>query len=94
MIGCPKIKRIVNKSVYQKVRDRDCTCLWGLEAKDGCVGMLAPHHIKTRGSGGDDVPENMIVLCKKHHDQAHAHIISPEQLLALLDRFYHYRRPA
>jgi hypothetical protein len=90
MPACPKHKRVVDKKVYQEVRDRDGTCLWGLIAKDGCVGMLAPHHIKTRGAGGDDAKENMIVLCKKHHDEAHAHKISPQQLFDLLTFFYGY----
>jgi hypothetical protein len=42
----------------------------------GC-GILArpPHHIKSRGAGGKDNPENLLSLCLSHHtggiDSAH-----------------------
>jgi hypothetical protein len=29
------------------------------------------HHIKSRGSGGDDRAENLIPLCRKHHTLWH-----------------------
>ena len=29
------------------------------------------HHIHTRGSGGTDDPDNLIVVCPFHHDQIH-----------------------
>lgn len=41
--------------------------------KKGCLGcgrfgwFVRPHHIKTRGSGGDDSPWNMVPLCDDHH---------------------------
>lgn len=31
---------------------------------------IDPHHIKTRGSGGDD-PANIVPLCRRHHDELH-----------------------
>ena len=31
---------------------------------------LEIHHIKTRGAGGKDIPENLIVLCHKCHQKA------------------------
>jgi 5-methylcytosine-specific restriction endonuclease McrA len=73
-------RRIVDKSFYQKVRDRDGCCLWGLISQDGCEGKLEVHHVISRGRGGDDALDNGIVLCKKHHVQAHRHEISVEQL--------------
>lgn len=30
-----------------------------------------PHHVKSRGAGGDDVPENLMPLCLKHHTEIH-----------------------
>lgn len=30
-----------------------------------------PHHIKPRGAGGQDIPENLIQLCSLHHTEAH-----------------------
>ena len=31
----------------------------------------APHHIRTRGSGGGDESENLLALCTTHHTEAH-----------------------
>lgn len=45
--------------------------------RDGCCvvagGMmgLAPHHIKSEGSGGSDDLSNKVTLCYIHHKQAH-----------------------
>jgi hypothetical protein len=41
-----------------------------------CFGDLDPHHIKSRGSGGGDIEENVILLCRRHHTLAHAGKIS------------------
>ena len=30
-----------------------------------------PHHIKTRGAGGKDDPENLLELCREHHAEFH-----------------------
>ena len=30
-----------------------------------------PHHIKTRGAGGQDNQENLIELCREHHIEVH-----------------------
>ncbi len=34
-------------------------------------GMWAehPHHIRTRGAGGDDDPRNLLALCTTHHTE-------------------------
>ncbi len=40
---------------------RDCAC-WA----------EAPHHIRTRGAGGDDEPINLLSLCMEHHIEVHA----------------------
>lgn len=38
----------------------------------GCgVSSDAPHHLRTRGAGGKDTPDNLLSLCTVHHRQAH-----------------------
>ena len=32
-----------------------------------------PHHVRTRGAGGGDEPENLLGLCVLHHRQIHDH---------------------
>jgi hypothetical protein len=52
--------RIVDDNVLEMFRWRPC---------DAC-GLRAPSdpaHIKTVGSGGDDVPSNLMSLCREHH---------------------------
>lgn len=73
---------------------RDGFCLYGLIKRDGCCGMLSVHHIKTRGSGGDDDPKNLITLCQKHHDEAQSYKIPVADLHAILTRFYGYEYEA
>ena len=48
------------------------------------------HHITFRSRGGDDSMENIITLCAKHHDQAHRHQISPEELTEVLAKFLQF----
>ena len=31
----------------------------------------APHHIRTRGAGGNDESGNLLALCTTHHTEAH-----------------------
>jgi hypothetical protein len=40
--------------------------------KKGCGDRLEVHHVKYRSQGGSDAPNNLIVLCKKHHKALHA----------------------
>ena len=30
------------------------------------------HHVKTRGRGGSDEPDNLLALCTEHHGWVHA----------------------
>jgi 5-methylcytosine-specific restriction endonuclease McrA len=83
-------KRKVDKSVYEKVMERDGTCLWGMIHHDGCSGRLHMHHIKFRGRGGDDTMGNLITLCARHHQQAHDHLIAPEELTECLEEWMEY----
>jgi predicted restriction endonuclease len=44
------------------------------------------HHIKYKSAGGKDELENLIPLCKKHHDHAHriGGWIDPEELYEIV----------
>lgn len=44
-----------------------------------CRGQLDPHHIQRRSQGGRDIPENLIVLCRAHHDWVHEHPLLAEE---------------
>ena len=35
-------------------------------------GPIDPHHIIFRSQGGEDTMENLITLCRYHHDEIHA----------------------
>ena len=75
----PKVSRIVNIDAIRRERDIGI-CLYGFMAKDGCSGGLEVHHINTRGSGGGDTEDNLILLCRLHHNRAHQGLISKQQL--------------
>lgn len=49
----------------------------------GKAGVTHSHHIKTKGSGGDDKEENLIELCPICHDLVHRGKIKREQILRL-----------
>ena len=93
----PKLKasRIKDSEFNAQIRRRDKVCLVGLRRKDGtCTEGVDCHHIETRGSGGDDVEENGITLCRHHHNEAHAGHISAQELRETLAFYYGnpYRR--
>lgn len=55
-----KRKRIVNKALLESLRGTPC------QACGKRYGSVA-HHIKTVKTGGDDHPDNLLVLCQDHH---------------------------
>jgi hypothetical protein len=69
---------------------RDGVCLAGLVLKDGCTVGVDIHHIASRGSGGDDTMENLICLCRKHHNLAHAGLITRGKLREILHLYWNY----
>jgi len=75
--------------VYAQSRERDQhRCQFPLDAdhrgdswrKCGSNKELASHHRQIRGQGGQDTLDNLISLCKHHHDWCHTH---PEQAAQL-----------
>lgn len=63
----------VPKSVYQDVLARDMGCRAAEVIRIPCAGRIDPHHVKRRSQGGEDTPENLVSLCRAHHDWVHAH---------------------
>lgn len=59
----PKNKRIVNKKLLQDKKGICEIC--------GKKGQTEKHHIKSKGSGGNDTEENLIELCRKCHRLIH-----------------------
>lgn len=57
-----------------KVRVRDPQLLNRLR-EHGCFICGAPYpdidHIQSRGAGGDDRPDNLLPLCRAHHQERH-----------------------
>ena len=89
----PKKKRIVNQKEIDYVHHkRDGACIAGLELKQQCIGALHVHHIDTKGSGGDDVRENLITLCTLHHEDVHWGRIKKEKLYEWLEKRYGTQR--
>lgn len=80
----PKNTRIVDEAAIEAVRAGG-VCEWckhkGKTTQSNM--LLHVHHIKTKGSGGDDVPLNLILLCAHDHNEAHAKRIKPKELSEL-----------
>jgi len=92
-LNCPKPSpRVVDQSAIEYVRNvRDRRCVYGFYCGDPCNSdILHVHHIKKRSQGGDDIPENLITLCPKHHTMAERHEISPETFIKILEEFKNY----
>ncbi len=61
----PKKKRIIDEQLLRAYRGIPCVICG---SRTGTVA----HHKKTRGSGGDDIKENLLALCGIHHVEIHA----------------------
>lgn len=59
----PKNKRIVNKKL---LKDKKGVC-----ELCGKRGQTEKHHIKTKGSGGNDTKDNLIEICRVCHTKIH-----------------------
>ncbi len=60
----PKKTRTKDDEALQYVREKACAACGSPPPSD-------PHHITTRGAGGGDVSENLIALCRQHHNEIH-----------------------
>lgn len=80
--------RINDRNVIQQIRQES----GGLcEYVDPVTGQRCnqwalgePHHIKTRGAGGDDIRENLIHLCGVHHVMFHDGNINRHHLIEVV----------
>ena len=64
----PKKKIIRDKGLYREYGEEHYQC-----EVPGCSeeGWLGPHHIVFRSQGGGDTLDNLIQLCRRHHEWAH-----------------------
>ena len=69
----PKPVRVKDRRAIEAARRPYCEWCWRW-------GPTHVHHIKSRGSGGGDVPENLISLCVGCHDRAHRGLIAKADL--------------
>ena len=60
----PKPGRIRNKKLLDEITNKGFCCISGESRPD-------PAHIKTKGSGGDDIPENLVPLARRFHTEQH-----------------------
>lgn len=58
-----KKKRIQNRELLDYIKSQRCLIF------NGCRGPVDPSHVTTRGAGGDDTPDNVMPLCRKHHNE-------------------------
>ena len=61
-------------TLKKKLRVKDKALLSSFHDKPCLVcgrGPSDPHHLKTRGAGGDDSDDNLIALCRVHHVEIH-----------------------
>ena len=58
-----KQKRIVNTAMIESLKELTCY-ICGYHIVD-------VHHLNSKGSGGDDIENNLITLCRKHHSELH-----------------------
>ena len=68
-----KIPFSVQKAVYERAANACQLCDWSHEkwSKDD-PRILELHHIIQHSSGGQNSPENLVVLCSRCHDDIHA----------------------
>ena len=72
----PKNIRIRNKKL---INDKKHNCEYC--GKKNCYTNT--HHIKSKGSGGDDTEDNLIELCSNCHIRAHDGLISKQELIKI-----------
>lgn len=61
-----KQKRIVNKAFLKSCRGKPCVV-----SNNECFGQTVGHHVTSVGAGGNDTPDNVVVLCVYHHRLIH-----------------------
>lgn len=84
-----KRSRAVPKDVYAQVLARDGGCVARLLVPEiRCQGRIDPHHALMRSQGGKDTLEDLIAVCRAHHDWIHNHPARSYELGLLRHRPY------
>lgn len=68
-----KVPFDVQKEVYERAKNTCQLCGWNREkwTRDD-PRILELHHIEEHVEGGPNIPENLVVLCSRCHDEIHA----------------------
>lgn len=61
-----KKKRVVDEELLETVRGLPCLCCFPVENYESHA-----HHVTTRGAGGGDTWDNVMPLCRIHHNEWH-----------------------
>ena len=65
--------KATDRAVVAQVVLRDGGCVARSQVPEvRCAGRIDPHHVLPRGRGGKDTTENLICLCRAHHDWVHS----------------------
>ena len=72
-----KPKRIEDKKLIDRMRQPYCEHC-------GRTTYTEVHHVKSVGSGGDDVRDNLISLCRVCHMEAHTGYINKPKLKKII----------
>ena len=75
LFAYPKNTRIKNKKVLKNKQGMCKLC--------GKCGQTEKHHIKSKGSGGDDSEENLIEVCRMCHTKIHTGEIRKKDILKM-----------
>lgn len=73
----PKQQRIKNQKLINNKKHSCEYC-----KKKNCYTNI--HHIKSKGSGGNDTKDNLIELCGSCHRKVHDGIIKKQELLEII----------
>ena len=58
-----KPKRIEDESLLETIREMPCLIC--------SKSPVDAHHMTSRGAGGGDTKDNLVPLCRKHHQEYH-----------------------
>lgn len=77
----PKSPRVKNEKIVDQLKKEIGYCEYC-----GSSFRLEAHHIKSRGAGGDDNRNNLIVLCHACHSNVHDGNILRDTLRTIITR--------
>lgn len=69
--------RVVDKELLEHVRNLPCLGCASLDPEAAYAAVFEnevrshPHHVISRGHGGDDTATNLLPLCFRHHREIH-----------------------